>query len=142
MIKSVRVNPAWVARQTKTNADVSHIAAQTKAAISDSLVHGWEERGAIMDRVMQEGSCTRLGIGVYADPATGIQYTVANSRGYYWVDASGTVVGTDTDTAPDVSFSRLNRTPNRCRHDAHSRNTGETCASTGVPSTMYCGDRS
>jgi len=48
---------------------------------------------------------------VYADPATGTQYTVANSHRYYCVNASGTVVGTDTDTAPGVSVNRLNRVP-------------------------------
>lgn len=111
MVKSVRVNPAWVARQSQTNMDVSRIAAQTNAAISNTIMRGWEERGATMDRVMQEGSRARLGIDVYSDPATGSQYTVANSHRYYWVDAGGTVVGTDTDTSPGPSFRRLNRVP-------------------------------
>lgn len=43
--------------------------------------------------------------------ATGTQYTVANTKNYYWAKASGTVVGTDTDTPPDSSFTRLNRVP-------------------------------
>jgi len=111
MVKSVRVNPAWVARQTQTNADVSRIAAQTNAAISDSLMRSWEEHGATWDRVMQEGSRARLGIDVYADPATGTQYTVANTHNYYWGNASGVVVGTDTDTPPGGSFTRLKRVP-------------------------------
>jgi len=87
----------WVARQTQSNTDVSYIAAQTNAAISDFLMQGWEERGAIMDRVMQEGSRTRLGIDVYADPATGTQCTVGNSHRYCWVNASGTVVASMAD---------------------------------------------
>lgn len=66
-----------------------------------------------MDRMMQEDSRTRLGIDVYADPATGTQYTVANSHQYYWANASGAVVGTDTDTSPGSSFSRLKRVPPR-----------------------------
>jgi hypothetical protein len=64
-----------------------------------------------MDRVMEEGSRARLGINVYANPATGTQYTVANTHQYYWVNATGAVVGTDTNTAPNASFSRLNRVP-------------------------------
>jgi hypothetical protein len=111
MVKSVHVNPAWVARQSQTNMDVSRIATQTNAAISDSIMRGWQERGATFDRVMQEGSRERLGIDVYADPATGTQYTVANTNKYYWANASGTVVGTDTDTPPGPSFSRLKRVP-------------------------------
>lgn len=111
MVKSVHVNPAWIARQSQTNLDVSRIATQTNTAISDSIMRGWQERGATMDRAMQEGSRARLGIDVYADPATGTQYTVANTRKYYWADASGTVVGTDTDTAPGPGFSKLRRVP-------------------------------
>jgi hypothetical protein len=109
MVKSVRVNPAWVARQSQTNMDVSRIATQTNEAISDSIMHGWQERGATMDRVMEEGSRARLGIDVYADPATGTEYTVANTSQYYWANANGTVVGTDTDTPPGPTFTRLNR---------------------------------
>lgn len=113
MVKSVRVNPAWVQRQTGAEAKVSQIAAETNAHISDSIMRGWEDRGAQYDRVMEEGSRARLGIDVYADPATGTQYTVANTHEYYWVNPGGTVVGTDTDTAPGASFERLNRVPPR-----------------------------
>ena len=111
MVRSVHLNPTWVARQSQTNLDVSHIAAQTNAAISDSIMHSWEAKGATMDRVMEEGSRARLGIDVYADAATGTRYTVANSYQYYWANASGTVVGTDTDTSPGAAFTRLNRVP-------------------------------
>ena len=37
-------------------------------------------------------------------------YTVANNHKFYWVNPSGTVVGTETDTPPK-GFSRLNRMP-------------------------------
>lgn len=111
MVKSVRANPTWMARQSQTSADVSRIVTQSNAAISDSIMHGWEERGAIQDRVMEEGSRTRLGIDVYADPATGTQYTVGNSYSYYWANAGGTVIGTDTATPPGLNFSRLTRVP-------------------------------
>lgn len=111
MIKSSRPNLQWVARQSKTNMDVSRIATQTNNAISDMVMQGWQERGAINDRVMAEGERTRLGVDVYADPATGTQYEVFNKNQYYWANAAGTVVGTDTDTAPSSSFSRLNRVP-------------------------------
>jgi hypothetical protein len=110
MLKSVRINPQWAARQSSMNLQVSQIAARTQAAISDTIMRGWESRGAIIDRAMEEGSRARLGIDLYTDPATGNQYTVANDHNYYWVNPSGTVVGTDTDTAPN-GFSRLSRVP-------------------------------
>ncbi len=110
MVRSVRVNPAWVARQTQTNKDVSEIAAQTNTAISNSIMREWENKGAVMDRVMEEGSRERLGIDIYADPATGTKYTVAAGHNFYWKNPSGTVVGTDTDTPPN-GFGRLDRVP-------------------------------
>jgi hypothetical protein len=108
MVKSVRVNPEWIARNSNMAVQVSQIAARTNAAISDTIMSGWESRGAIYDHVMEEGSRERLGIDVYSDPATGTQYTVANNHSYYWANAAGNVVGTDTDTAP-TGFSRLTR---------------------------------
>jgi hypothetical protein len=110
MLKSVQVNPAWVARNSNMAVQVSQTEAQTNAAISDSIMRGWEDRGAATDRVMEEGSRARLGIDIYSDPETGNKYTVANDHNFYWVNPSGTVIGTDTDTAPK-GFSRLARVP-------------------------------
>ncbi|MFP4894855.1 hypothetical protein [Paraburkholderia sp. EG304] len=110
MVRSVEVNPAWVARQSQTNMDVSRIAAQTNAAMSNSIMRGWENRGAVIDRVMEEGSRARLGIDIYADPLTGIRYTVANAHKFYWVNPTGSVIGTETDTAPN-GYTRLARVP-------------------------------
>ena len=113
MVQSYKPSLEWLARQSQTAVAVSHIATETNAAISSSIMKGWQDRGAIIDQVMAEGSRERLGIDVYSNPATGTQYTVANSHNYYWVNAGGTVVGTDTDTAPSASFSRLTRVPPR-----------------------------
>jgi hypothetical protein len=110
MVASIEVNPAWVARQTQTNFDVSRIAAQTNAAMSGTIMSGWENRGAVMDRVMEEGSRARLGIDIYADPATGTRYTVANTHQFYWVNPAGSVIGSETDTPPS-GYSRLQRVP-------------------------------
>jgi hypothetical protein len=110
MVTSVQVNPQWAARQTQTNVDVSRIMTQTNHAISDSIMQTWESKGAIMDRLMSQDSRARLGIEIYEDPATGTKYTVANQHQYNWVNAQGTVVGTDTDTAPN-GFARLRLVP-------------------------------
>ncbi len=110
MVKSVRVNPQWVARNSNMSVQVSQIAAKTNAAISDTIMNGWESRGAAIDHVMEEGSRARLGIDIYSDPRTGTKYTVANDHKFYWANPAGVVVGTDTDTAPQ-GFSRLARVP-------------------------------
>lgn len=59
---------------------------------------------------MQEGSRAAR-VDVYGDPATGAQHTVANTHKYYWANASGTVIGTDTDTTSGPAFSRLKQVP-------------------------------
>jgi len=110
MIQSTQVNPVWVAQQTGINFDVSNYVARTNSAISNSIMQRWAERGAVMDRIMAEGSRARLGIDIYRNPATGTQYTVPNTYAYYWVNPSGTVAGTNTDSAPN-GFTRLSRVP-------------------------------
>jgi hypothetical protein len=110
MVGSFQFNPEWLARVSNTAAAVARAAAQSNAAISDSIMRGWEARGATMDKIMETGSRARLGIDIYADPATGTQYTVAAGQNFYWANPQGRVVGTDTDTAPN-GFSRLNHVP-------------------------------
>jgi hypothetical protein len=110
MTRSFAFDLAWLANGTQNAAAISRAAAETNAAISESIMKGWERRGAAIDRIMDEGSRVRLGIDIYGDPSTGDRYTVANSHNYYWVNARGNVVGTETDTAP-VGYRRLNRVP-------------------------------
>ena len=111
MVASGQLNPAWVARNSDNAVAVSRAAAAANAAISDSIMRFWETRGAAIDRVMQEDSRRRLGIDIYADSATGTRYTVANNHRHYWVNAGGTVLGTDTETPPSAAFHRLSGVP-------------------------------
>ncbi|HWK94159.1 MAG TPA: hypothetical protein VNR39_01935 [Pseudolabrys sp.] len=112
MLRTAQLDPAWSERQLGTNAAVSRITTANNAAISDIIMRGWAERGAVIDRVMEEGSRARLGIDVYADPATGTEYVVGLGNNYYWTNAAGQVVGTDTDIAP-YGWRRLSRVPPR-----------------------------
>ena len=111
MLGTITVNAEWLARVSDTALAVSRIATATGQAVSDSIMQSWKARNATIDRIMEEGSRARLGIDIYADPATGNRYIVANTHQYFWVDPSGRVVGTDTDTAPSGRFKRLNRVP-------------------------------
>ncbi|MBV8088280.1 MAG: hypothetical protein JO139_01670 [Alphaproteobacteria bacterium] len=110
MVGSFQFNPQWLARVSNTAADIARAAAQSNAAISDSIMRGWEARGAVMDKIMEAGSRARLGIDIYSDPGTGTQYTVAAGHNFYWANPQGRVVGTDADTAPP-GFGRLNHVP-------------------------------
>jgi hypothetical protein len=112
IIGSIQVNPIWMARQTQTNMDVSNIMTRTSHAISDSIMGSWQDRGAVIDRVMEAGSRARLGIEVYESPATGDKHTVSNKYQYNWINPQGVIVGTNTDTPPN-GFSRLQLVPPR-----------------------------
>jgi hypothetical protein len=111
MLGTITVNAEWLARVSDTALAVSRIATATGQAVSDSIMQSWKARNATIDRIMEEGFRARLGIDIHADPATGNRYIVANTHQYFWVDPSGRVVGTDTDTAPSGRFKRLKRVP-------------------------------
>lgn len=110
MLGSARIDPNWLARQADTNMPVSEITTRTNAAISSIITRGWAERGAIIDRVMEEGSRARLGIDVFANPNTGARYVVPSGYDYYWANPAGVVVGTRTDDAPN-GLTRLVHVP-------------------------------
>jgi hypothetical protein len=111
MLGTITVNAAWLARVSDTALAVSRIASATGHSISDSIMSSWKARNATIDSIMEEDSRARLGIDIYADPATGNRYIVANAHQYYWIDPNGKVVGTDTDTEPSGRFRRLKRVP-------------------------------
>ena len=106
MLQSIRVNPDWVLHVLHTDLDVSGIATRTNATISDTIMQSWADRGAVIARLMAEGSRARLGIDIDRNPATGDTDTVASTHSFYWANPAGAVVGTDTDAAPS-GFSRL-----------------------------------
>jgi hypothetical protein len=108
MVQSFELNLAWLSQVSTNAASISQAAARTNAAISHDIMAGWERRGAVIDRVMDEDSRARLGIDFYKDPVTGDRYTVNNQHEYYWVNAGGKVVGTATDAAPS-GYRRLDR---------------------------------
>lgn len=108
MLGSIVISPEWLAQTSNTAMAVSRIATASGHAMSDTIMRGWEAKNATIDRLMEEGSRARLGIDIYADPATGTRYTVDNTHRYYWVNPQGRVVGTETDTPP-AGFQRLQR---------------------------------
>ena|SRR6516165_8559133 len=111
MIETYRLNPAWVAQQSQTALNTSRIMADTNRTISNTIMQTWKEHGIAIDRAMDADARARLGIDVYQDQATGTRYTVASGHNFYWKDARGHIVGTNTDTSPGSGFSKLDHVP-------------------------------
>ena len=99
MIKSFTINPQWLARQSQTAAQVSQIATRINNEISNIIMGGWDIRNGE--------------VHTYVDPATGTEYSIPDdyNYGYYWVDSSGNVVGSNSPTSPGAGYSRLNNAP-------------------------------
>jgi hypothetical protein len=111
MYRTLSVNPQWVARQQRTTMQVSQIATQTQTDISQTIMSGYWSRQAVMDSTSHEWENEMLGATDVEDPSTGEKFQVDDSSTYYWINAKGTIVGTQTDAAPSVDFSRLTRLP-------------------------------
>jgi hypothetical protein len=101
MLITVTPNPQWVARQSQTAMNVSQIATQTNTEISNIIMGSWDLRNGYVHTMV--------------DPATGGEFDIPDdvNYGYYWVDSSGNVVGTDTATSPGPSYTRLNKAPQK-----------------------------
>jgi hypothetical protein len=52
-----------------------------------------------------------LGVADVIDQTTGRQMKVESGSNYYWVDHRGTIIGTQTDTRPNLDFRELTRLP-------------------------------
>jgi hypothetical protein len=98
MVKTFTINPQWLARQSQTAAEVSQIATRTNNEISNIIMGGWDIRNGYVHTMV--------------DPVTGTEFDIPDdvNYAYYWVDASGNVVGSDTSTPPGASYTRLNNT--------------------------------
>lgn len=99
MVKSFTISPQWLARQSQTAAQVSQIATRTNNEISNIIMGGWDIRNGY--------------VHTYVDSRTGAKYIVPDdvNYNYYWIDSSGNVYGSDTDSPPGPSFTRLNLAP-------------------------------
>jgi hypothetical protein len=108
MISSFKVDAAWQARQNRTNAQVSQIAAKAEDDISRTIESTYQDKSASEDRVYAGWSDATLGQTEVRDPDTGDTYTVESGHNYYWRPlGSGTAAGSDTPPPPDVNLTAL-----------------------------------
>jgi hypothetical protein len=126
MVASFHIDPQWQARNDRDqqaltasvtrmqNNMMANLAQQSAARAASErssvvghggnnidVMSGWEARNKSHDAVMQRGSDARRGTTVTNDPAFGSR-TVSNDSNYYWTRPDGSIIGTNTDTVPQV----------------------------------------
>jgi hypothetical protein len=111
IVASIAINPEWASRQQQTTMDTSHIVAQTNAAISKLSSDTYWSRQQSNDELSRRRSNATLGVEDVMDPSTGRQIKVESGSNYYWIDARGAIVGTETHTLPSIDFRALTRLP-------------------------------
>lgn len=111
MLKTTQANPQWVAMQQNVTAETSKIVSRTSDEISNIISNSYWKRQETMDELSRRRSNATLGVEDVVDAATGRQLKVESGSNYYWVDQRGTIVGTQTDTRPNIDFRELVRLP-------------------------------
>lgn len=111
ILKSIELNPQWVAMQQNITANTSRIVSRTHADISRMISDSHWSRQQVGDEMSRRRSNATLGVEDVVDPATGREMKVESGANYYWIDQRGTVVGTNTDTRPTLDFRELVRLP-------------------------------
>jgi len=111
IIGSIQINPQWAAMQQGIAANTSRIVARTSEAVSNIINETYWNRQGVMDEMDRRRSNAILGVEDVIDPATGRQIKIESGSEYYWIDHRGTIVGTQTDTRPNLDFRALIRLP-------------------------------
>lgn len=107
MVASFRIDPVWAERQARLTAEQSRIITDMGQTVSRIAAEAHEGRQRRLDEIHRRGANARREVEQLIDPATGREMTVASGSRYYWVDPRGNVVGTSTDTRPDLDFREL-----------------------------------
>jgi len=109
--QSFREDPQWAARQSNTALNVSQIYARTNAQINQTIMQGYESRQHTMDEISRRRENAILGLEDVVDTNTGEKLKIESGSNYYWMDNRGNIVGTNTDTLPNLDFHALARIP-------------------------------
>ncbi len=111
MVGTFELNPQWAAMQQNIAANTSQIVSRTQQEISGIISNTYWSRQATMDEISRRRSNATLGLQDVVDTAAGRQFKVESGSNYYWIDQHGTIVGTNTDTRPNLDFRELIRLP-------------------------------
>jgi len=111
MGSTFQMNPQWQNSQNNIAANTSQIVSQTQRQVSKSISDRYWNRQSANDEMSRRRSNATLGLEDVVDTNTGRQFKIESGSNYYWVDQRGTVVGTNTDTRPNLDFRELVRLP-------------------------------
>lgn len=108
-VSTFRIDPAWAEGQARLTAAQTRIITEMGEATSRTILETGRFRSETLDAIHHRGALARRGVEEVVDPHTGEKRTVSSGSNYYWVDPRGTVLGTDTDTRPNLDFRALTR---------------------------------
>jgi hypothetical protein len=111
IVQSIQVNPQWASMQQNIAANTSQIVSRTHEEISKIISDTYWNRQTVMDELSRRRSNATLGVEDVVDPQTGRGIKVESGSSHYWIDHRGAIVGTDTDTRPNLDFRALIRRP-------------------------------
>ena len=111
IVQSQQTNPQWAQMQQGITANTSHIVSETQSAVSNIISDSYWSRQKTMDEISRRRENAILGVEDVVDPATGERLKVESGSNYYWLDNRGAIVGTQTDTRPNLDFRALTRLP-------------------------------
>lgn len=106
MMTSYEVNPVWHRQQQQVSAQVSRIVSETNAQIFDIMTESYERRSQSQDEIIRKYSNYLRGVEDVRNPEYGGNHTVWSGSNYYWLDNSGTILGTDLHINPDMARFR------------------------------------
>ncbi|MDD5543334.1 MAG: hypothetical protein PHX83_09175 [Acidobacteriia bacterium] len=111
MVQSFQYNPQWSAMQSGIAMQTSKIVTQTNNEITNMIDSSYWNRQKTLDEISRRRSNATLGVEDVIDPLTGDQMKVESGSNYYWIDQHGAIVGTNTDTRPNLDFRKMVQLP-------------------------------
>jgi len=107
VLETFQFNPQWLQMQQGVAMQTSKIVSQTQTEISRISRSSFENRQRVTSEATRKFSNAMLGLVDARDPATGREMKVDNAANYHWIDNSGRIIGTQTDTKPAGVDARL-----------------------------------
>jgi hypothetical protein len=107
MTETFRIDESWALGQEQMTREQSQIIADMNDSISSTISEGYWGRQATYDAIFERRADADLQVEDFVDPVTGQSYELESGPEYYWIDPSGTIVGTDTSVAPTIDFREL-----------------------------------
>ena len=112
MAATLRMDPGWSYRLAVLRARQAMIDAPAQEEVFRIITGSYWSRQGVMAKVFKTGSDVSRGWVDLLDPLTGEYYLGQDNKSrYYWIDARGRRVGTDTHDPPGPEFRQMQVLP-------------------------------